>query len=341
MKLVKTAVILLLTLVVLTSCKIGRIGDVKKLAPVTDEHMHGLGSSPTSHPHYHGQSHPHPYPCEFNGKAYTSTVSCGEKFEHMHGPDEKPHIHLTQDTKHGRGFQCMYQGKGKLLSSDKDCGVHVHQHFHGLQLTETDPHGIHTQPHSHDHKHTDEHAHNHDSHQYKCGSNKGSYLSNVPCKVEHDHIHMHTSNEPAHSHKHDHEGEHRHQVDKECIGYGNDHDYYFITAGKCSYKHTHDFMRGVGAKPSSIEHSHRIGAYRDRHVYRDPHRYPCVVDGKVYYSDTRCLPQHTHEHSHIDNVSRKKYTHNHQHETYYVDNHHPQDEEPEEVKKVINQLTGK
>lgn len=268
--------ILITAIAALSACKFGSLRGVSKVVPVVDTHMHGQNSKP----HTHLKDHRHNFVCMHKGKEYPSTVSCGLK--HMHGADSVPHIHKTsksEGARHGQGFQCQYKGQGKILPSDKDCGLHKHDHLHGLRITESDLHGTRTVPHRHNHQHKGDHVH-----RYKCIIKGQTYSSTKSCEIKHDHPHMHGATSKPHSHIHDHSGDHAHINSLKCLGPGNDHNYYYSSNSNCyAYDHTHKMMYGPGSKPVSKKHSH--GNVNKR--YR-AHPYKCTFEGNTYGSYKSC-----------------------------------------------------
>jgi len=317
----------LFMLIAMSSCKIGKIGNLgtDRIIPQKDMHMHGPGTVPHNHSHTHKGDHVHKYPCDYKLVAYPSTKSCGVKYEHMHGPDSKPHAHYTTDKNHVADFQCQYQGKGKVYKSDKDCGLHTHKHLHsGLTVTPDDPHGHKTEGgHEHHHKHTGEHAHN--TTENFCFTSKGTFRAPVPCLPKHEHMHMHNSSEAPHSHKHGHKNEHAHANMLEfCIGTGNDHKYYLAPNGKCSFKHKHVIMVGYGLKPRVTEHIHKKGTTT---LSKKAHPFTCSYEGKTYQSSDTCNKPHTHEHSHYDDNTQKRFKHEHEHIFSFRKSHHPRKED--------------
>lgn len=256
---------LLLMSSMLFSCKL-KIGNLDAITPHFDRHMHGPGSKPTAHSH--SAAHKHTFVCDYKGKEYESTLDCGNK--HMHGSVSAPHRHLSDDKKHGQGFSCQHQGKGRVYTSDKDCFQHFHGHIHGLKLTKYDLHGRNTESHVHDHKHTGDHAH--ESPGYKCYG----IPSNKPCDIFHSHAHMHGEGK-AHTHEHHNTNEHAH-TGHNCITDGS-HTLYDSNL-KCKWVHQHEMVsenRGVVTGPSTVKHSH-VGQYAPTHSHKCYYKgtsYPC------------------------------------------------------------------
>lgn len=318
---------LLFMLLVLSSCKIGNLGNLE-IIPKNDTHMHGITSTPHSHMHTHRGDHLHKYLCEYKGKEYRSNKSCGTKYIHMHGLKSKPHTHHTVIKNHGRGYQCQYLAKGKIYTSDKDCGLHTHKHLHsGLTTTVDDPHGYKTKGgHEHNHKHTGEHAHDEQSKGYYCKTDLGGFVSPVPCLPIHQHVHMHDSSHIPHSHKHDHKNEHDHVSKSErCVGPGNDHKYYYAPSYKCTSKHKHKIMDGNDSKPIIKKHIHKKDTVA---LKQKPHPFICLFDGKTYQSEDTCKKPHTHEHSHYDKSKGKWLKHVHEHIFSFKRKHHRDGDEP-------------
>lgn len=315
-------------LIALPSCKIGNLGSFS-IMPETDTHMHGPGTVPHSHSHRHKGDHVHNYRCDYKNGTYMSTKSCGTKFKHMHGPDAPPHEHYTTDSNHVAQFQCQYKGDETIYRSDKDCGLHTHKHLHtGLTVTADDPHGLLTEgAHQHNHEHTGEHAHNDEEMDNFCYTKQGYVQTPVPCipKNDHVHVHMHNSNEAPHSHPHDHKNEHGHANMQEfCVGTGNDHKYYTAPNGSCSFKHKHVIMIGYGTEPRVTEHRHK----KDITLLKSQaHPYTCTSEGKTYQSSDTCNKPHTHEHSHYDDKTKKRYKHVHEHIFADRSFHHPAKED--------------
>jgi len=259
----------------MTSCKL-KIGNLDPITPHFDTHMHGPGSKPTTHTH--SAAHKHPFRCDYKGKEYKSTLDCGEK--HMHGADAPPHRHLTEDVNHAKGFQCMYQGKGKIYSSDKDCFQHFHRHIHGLKLTKYDPHGLNIDHrHTHDHKHTGDHAHENPG--YKCYG----FPSDKPCDIIHTDAHMHGEG-THHIHKHDHKNEHAHlkkDLKFNCLSDKSDPPHALYPSNiPCDRTHSHLMVyKGSTRNTSNVspplmkEHSH------DKE-YRGPRHDKCYYKGTSY-----------------------------------------------------------